>query len=212
MAKVLKGDFSRRSKAAQAKPSGDRPVPSYQLKISLVFSDPLIWRRLRVPGSMTLAGLHRTIQACMNWSDSETHQFLVGKIFYSPGFGIKSEDLMQRQSKYDEAQFELHQLEESMRFIFTYLYDGGEGWELEITLEEVLEQGATADHPVLLDGEYGCPPEDVGDIHQYLALLYALEQSGTDPSEIKLEVPGEDDFYPHLFDVEAINDSLKKIV
>jgi len=209
MAKVLKGDFSRRQKAAQAKPPGDRPVPSYQLKISLVFSDPLIWRRLRVPGSMTLAGLHRTIQACMNWSDSETHQFLVGKIFYSPGFGIED---MVRKPEYDESKYELHQIEESMRFIFTYLYDGGEGWELEITLEEVLEQGTTADHPVLIDGEYGCPPEDVGDIHQYLALLYALEQSITDVSEIKLEFPGEDDFFPHLFDVEAINDRLKKIV
>ncbi len=210
MAKVLKGDFSRRLKADRVKPRSDRPVPSYRLKIAMPFSDPLIWRCIQVPGSMTLAGLHRTIQVCMNWRDSETHQFLVGKIFYSPGFGIDRSELMVRKRQYDEAKFQLHQLEEAMSFIFTYLYDGGDGWELEITLEETLEQGAQYDYPVLLDGECGCPPEDIGDIHQYQALLYALEQSRAESSEIKLAIPGEDDFYPHLCDVEAINSRLKK--
>ena len=209
MAKVLKGDFSRRLKAERKPPQGDRPVPSYQLKLSMPFSDPLIWRRIQVPGSMTLAGLHRTIQVCMNWSDRETHQFLVGKIFYSPGFGIEK---MERKPEYDEARFELHQLEEPMKFIFTYLYDGGEGWELEITLEEVLEKRDRPAHPVLVDGAYACPPEDVGDIHQYQALLLAGEQASAYPAEIKIEIPGENDFYPHQFDAAAINARLENIV
>ena len=209
MAKVLKGDFSRRPQAAPAKtPPSDQPAPAYQLKLSMPFSDPLIWRRIRVPGTMTLVGLHRTIQACMNWNNSETHQFLVGKIFYSPGFGLENRE---RKPKYDEALFELYQLEEAMSFIFTYLYDGGDGWELEISLEEILEQGVKHKYPVLLGGEYGCPPEDVGDIHQYQALLFALEQSSVESSEIKLDIPGEGEFYPHLCDVQAINDNLRNI-
>ncbi len=209
MAKVLKGDFSRRLKAERIPPQSERPVPSYQLKLSMPFSDPLIWRRIRVPGSMTLAGLHRTIQACMNWSERETHQFLVGKIFYSPGFGIEK---MERKVEYDEARFALHQLEEPMKFIFTYLYDGGEGWELEITLEEVLEPGGTSAHPLLVGGANACPPEDVGDIHQYQALLFTGEQAAAEYSEIRLEIPGENDFYPHRFDAAAIQARLQSLV
>ena len=45
---------------------------------------------------------------------------------------------MKKNPEYDEANYKLYQLEESMQFIFTYLYDGGEGWELELTLEDVL--------------------------------------------------------------------------
>ena len=80
MGKVVKGDFAQKQKTVS--PSGrDQPIPGYQLKIGVAFSDPLIWRTVRVPGSMTLTGLHQTIQACMGWSDMDSHQFLVGILF-----------------------------------------------------------------------------------------------------------------------------------
>ena len=87
MAKVLKPDFTRGKGAQKGKSitSKAEKLPDYQLKLSLSFSDPLIWRRIQVPGQLTLADLHRVIQICMGWSDSDTHQFLVGKIFYSAG-------------------------------------------------------------------------------------------------------------------------------
>ena len=93
---------------------------------------------------MTLGTLHRVIQVCMGWDNSDTHQFLVGKIFYQSGFGIRD---TKRDVAYDEHNFELHQLEEGMQFLFTYLYDGGEGWELEIALEEVIRNGSGRRHP-----------------------------------------------------------------
>ena len=45
----------------------------YQLKISLMETDPSIWRRLRVPGSTTLSRLDRIIQTTMGWTNSHLH-------------------------------------------------------------------------------------------------------------------------------------------
>lgn len=208
MAKVLKGDFGKSGQPDSGKTGSDQPIPGYQFKISLTFSDPMIWRRLHVPGNMTLAEFSRAIQICMDWQDVETHQFLVGKIFYSPGFGISN---MERSAEYDEAKFKLYELEESMHFIFTYLYDGGEGWELDICLEEVFPEGTAQACPLLLDGERACPPASVGDIHQYQALLAAVENGSGDISSITIEVPDGDTFHPHVCNKKVMNNRLKSL-
>ena len=208
MAKILKGEFGKAKSARQESVQSDKAVPGYQLKLAIPFSDPLIWRRVRVPGQMTLADMHQVIQICMGWQDVDTHQFLVGKIFYQPGFGIED---YQRKPEYDEAAFQLHQLEEGMQFLFSYLYDGGDGWELQIAVEEILEPGRFEPAPQYLDGANGCPPEEVGDIHQYQALLAALDESGTDLDDIRMEIGELTDFNPSFCDKEEIRRKLKEL-
>ena len=39
------------------------------LRIELVDTDPLIWRQVEVPTSITLRALHDVIQAAMGWFD-----------------------------------------------------------------------------------------------------------------------------------------------
>ena len=205
MGKVVQGDFSRR----QAKHDGaaqESPVPVYTFRLAVSFSEPLIWRDVRVSGEMTLDRFHRTIQACMGWKDCDTHQFLVGKIFYQPGFGI---DGTEKKVEFDEARYKLHELEEGMGFLFTYLYDGGEGWELEIGLEEVDRSGSVLAHPLVIDGERGGPPEEIGDIHQYQALVFECEQELEPGARVAL--PGYLGFDPEAFDPDKINEILKEI-
>ncbi len=204
MAKVLTGDFRGKQQKNRQQASADEQVPGYRLKLAVAFSDPLIWRSIQVPGTMTLAGLHEVIQACMGWDDSDTHQFLVGKIFYQSGFGIRD---TQKDSTYAEQHFQLHQLEEGMRFLFTYLYDGGEGWELQISLEEVIVAGLEGDVAVLVGGERACPPVEVGDIHRYQALLVDAE-AAADGRNVSLDLPSAGDFDPGRFEPKAINDLL----
>lgn len=208
MAKILKGDFGKASPAGQGTTSAEKAIPCYQLKLAIPFSDPLIWRTIKVPGRMTLTDMHRTIQACMGWQDTDTHQFLVGKIFYQPGFGISD---FKRKPEYDEAAFELHQLEEGMQFLFSYLYDGGDGWELQIAVEEILSPGAVGPSPELIDGANGCPPEDVGDIHDYQALLGALDESGVDPGSISLDIGDMNGYRPYVCERDQIRRKLKNI-
>ena len=64
MAKVLKGDFTQKYQTNKQQRSIEDPIPGYQLKLSVAFSDPLIWRTIQVPGKMTLALLHKVIQVC----------------------------------------------------------------------------------------------------------------------------------------------------
>lgn len=208
MAKILKGDFGKSAPSQKDSAAADKAIPCYQLKLAIPFSDPLIWRSIRVPGQMTLADMHLTIQACMGWEDSDSHQFLVGKIFYQPGFGIED---FKRKPEYDEAAFQLHQLEEGMQFLFSYLYDGGDGWELQIAVEDILSPGSVGSSPVLVDGATGCPPEDVGDIHHYQALLGVLDESGADPGSFSLDIGDTAGYRPYVCDHEEIRRKLEKI-
>ena len=207
MAKVLKGNFPRGQKQNETR-HDDAVVPGYQLKLAVAFSDPLIWRRIRVPGKMTLGKLHQAIQVCMGWDDTDTHQFLVGKIFYQSGFGIR--EMQQREPEYDENRFQLHQLEEGMQFLFTYLYDGGEGWELEISLETIISEGLQQNCPILVAGERACPPVDLGDIHTYQSLLLAAE-TAAEERRAALSLPDYPDFDPEHFDIEKTQKKLSAI-
>ena len=206
MGKVVKGDFTRKRTPRDVKTPASEPVPVYQFRLVVSFSDPPIWRVVRVAGDMRLDRFHRVIQACMGWNDHESHQFLVGKIFYQPGFGI---DGMQRDVKFDEARYRLHELEEGMGFLFTYLYDGGGGWELQIALEDVDRSGAGLEYPLLVDGERGGPPEDIGDIHRYQALIDECEQE-IEPEE-RVTLPGYPGFDPEVFDFDGVKECLKKL-
>jgi Plasmid pRiA4b ORF-3-like protein len=57
----------------------------HQLNVSLVGSNPLIWRRIEVPSEMTLPQLHRTLQIVMGWENCHLHEFkIAGKIYAPP--------------------------------------------------------------------------------------------------------------------------------
>ncbi|MGB3209193.1 MAG: plasmid pRiA4b ORF-3 family protein [Desulforhopalus sp.] len=198
MAQVIKGAFPEIARSDTK--NDDKQVPSYLLHISIVFSDPLIWRRVQVPGTYTLAQLHDIIQLSMGWTDSHVHQFLVGKISYEPTMKSNTPRVSKR---FDEHKYRLHSLEEGMRFMFSYIYDAGEGWEHEIRLEEVIPPTKQLKHPVLLSGEMACPPESVGDIHEYLQLVTALESPNDKNRNSLYELAGRPDFDPAYFDLEA---------
>ncbi len=205
MAHVLRGDFSKGKTAPRQTGSDGETAPDYRLLLSVCFSDPLIWRRLLVPGTLTLADLHRIIQISLGWCDSDAHRFLVGKIFYQPRPLTAGQE---GAIGYDEAAASLHQLEEGMQFIFTYLYDGGQGWEIELTLEEVIRPPTSGGCPIALAGDRGCPPESIGDIHHYQALLAGLDQDQLDRDTARLSLPGAPDFAVTACDIFAINQRL----
>lgn len=47
----------------------------YQLKITLKYIKPPIWRRVEVRDSMTFYDLHRIIQNSFDWEDYHLHSF-----------------------------------------------------------------------------------------------------------------------------------------
>ncbi len=55
----------------------NRPV-AYQLKITLTGIEPPIWRRVLIPGPLTLNRLHHVIQQLMGWINAHPHEFIIG--------------------------------------------------------------------------------------------------------------------------------------
>ncbi len=54
----------------------------YQIKISLKYIKPIIWRRFLVEDSIKLPDLHKVIQTVMGWTNSHLHQFIIKERFY----------------------------------------------------------------------------------------------------------------------------------
>ena len=52
------------------------------MRIELLDTDPLIWREVEVPTSITLKVLHDIIQITMGWLDYHLWEFTIGKQAY----------------------------------------------------------------------------------------------------------------------------------
>jgi len=66
--------------AKTTRPNTTKPTSSagnsiISLKVTLRGTKPPAWRRLLVPGGMTLGDLHRTIQPAIGWHDCHLHAF-----------------------------------------------------------------------------------------------------------------------------------------
>jgi hypothetical protein len=208
MATVIKGLFPDGPKAEKKK--DDQPVPSYIIHISITFSDPLIWRRVQVPGRFNLSQLHEVIQKAMGWADGYVHQFLIGKISYEPT--MKTNIPIRESKRFDEYKYQLHTLEEGMQFMFSYIYGAGEGWEHVLHLEEVVTPARELKHAILLAGEGACPPEEeVSDIHEYQQLLVAHETPGHKQENVLRERTGRPDFDPYDFDLDGAKSRVSQI-
>ena len=66
------------------------PVPTeargFRVRLDLHGARPPVWRRLELPGDLTLPRVHDVIQAAMGWSNSHLHRFRTGSDHRSPHF------------------------------------------------------------------------------------------------------------------------------
>jgi hypothetical protein len=208
MAKIIKGNFSAKQQTGNAGKM-KTPIGAYQLKVSLLYSEPLIWRRVQVPGNLTLAKLHDVIQLCMGWTDTHLHQFMIGRNFYGP---VDMDDEWSEIKALDETKFRLCDLEADMRKRCMYEYDSGDGWQHEIEIEKVVgPDEKPSNYPVLLGGARACPPEDIGGIPGYEDFLATMSDPESKEYEDMRDWYGSDTFDPDFFEMAEINKILKKI-
>jgi hypothetical protein len=171
----------------------------YQLKVTLLDSQPPIWRRFHVESGVTLERLHHILQAVMGWSDSHMHGF------WRPGSGQQGarRRLLPIESA-DEKATRLADVLRRSKDRFVYEYDFGDSWEHEILLEEVVPRCPSARYPVVVAGRGACPPEDVGGLPGYYHFLKAIKDPKHPDHEEMVEWAGEG-FDPAAFDVQAAN-------
>jgi len=190
------------------------------LKITLLGSEPKIWRRVEVHSGLTLDDLHVVIQCVFDWDGSHLYQFLAppgGKLTrkaltqatrYSvtpsePVFGDEGDDVPA-----DEAL--VGQVMNPAQKQIVYEYDFGDSWEHLVKVEK-RTPGGDPDHvPVCLAGENAAPRDDMGGIYGYYQFIEALRDENNDMHEDAVDWLGED-FDPGRFDPDLVNKELKAV-
>lgn len=147
---------------------------SFQLHISLNDSSPLIWRRVIVPEDYSFYNLHMTIQAVFGWENVHLFQFNKIGLIDDEGIGIPHEEsgMLLR----DARSVSIKTIFKKKGNEYVYTYDFGDSWVHQIKLESIVSKELYC--AVCIDGENECPPEDVGGISGYTAMLECFT-SGT---------------------------------
>jgi hypothetical protein len=136
------------------------------LKVTLRGTRPSVWRRILMPGGMTLGDLHRAIQAAMGWEDCHLHAFDIGGRQYGDRRSV--DDVA------DEDRLMLNGLLKSGMTRFAYTYDFGDNWEHAVLIEKTLPTNPAIAYPACVAGKRNCPPEDCGGPWGYQHLLEVL--------------------------------------
>lgn len=149
-------------------------MKAYQIKISLLDSSPLIWRRVIVPAEITFKRLHDVIQFVMGWNNQHLYEFEIAD--QRIRIANDDEDAYPSDPEWENKRPEKTKID---RFMgkdkpLSYVYDYGDYWKYQIVLEDVLEDYPFG-YPRCLDGEGACPPEDVGGIAGYADFLKAWQ-------------------------------------
>lgn len=154
-----------------------------ELRVGLVDSDPEIWRRLEVLGSMPLGLVHEVLQVAFGWEDAHLHRFVDSDPF-APLRPVNGEVPESRQwlpaqwceeeTDLDEDGCSLDQLLARGSGEAFYEYDFGDSWLHRIEL--VSRRPADRDAPPaqLIDGARRGPLEDCGGFPGYEEILDAL--------------------------------------
>jgi hypothetical protein len=169
------------------------------LKVTLAGIKPPIWRRLMVPGTMTLGDLHDAIQAVMGWEDGHLHDFDVDGGRYGDPSTVDYVD--------DENSLTLNDLTKSGIARFTYTYDFGDDWEHMVAIEKTSSVLDGKSYPTCVAGARNCPPEDCGGPWGYQHLLEVLADPAHPEHAEQIEWLGEE-FDPNNFSVEYADATL----
>ena len=176
---LLSGQVSSIFEKLQVEPTL-RPVPTevrgFRVRLNLHGSKPPVWRRLELPGDLTLQRLHDVIQAAMGWYNSHLHRFRTGNDHRSPCF-VTNFDLDEGEDGVLEDDVRLDQLVAAEGDELWYEYDFGDGWDHKLRVEAVLDEPPTRVR--CTGGRMACPPEDCGGIGGYEELA-AWVRSGYD--------------------------------
>lgn len=181
------------------------PIQIYQIKVTLKYSQPPIWRRIEVKSNITLSDLHEILQIVMPWEDDHLHQFIINKTL----FDIPEDDYDGFVETEDERRYRLNQLIPGEKFRFIYEYDFGDSWEHILLVEKVLPMKEGVRYPRCVGGKRACPPEDIGGIFGYYRFLEILQDPNHPEYQGMLEWVSED-FDPEQFEAEEVNQQLCK--
>ena len=175
------------------------------VRIELKDTDPLIWRQVEVPTSITLKVLHDIIQITIGWFDYHLWEFTIAGRRY----GLPMDEDWGTEPRKDAAKVRLREVLKPGRTVIDYLYDFGDGWEHRITVTDVRQGDPDLAYPRYLGGQGAGPPEDCGGVPGFYDLLEA--RADPDHPEHAQAVEWLDDYDPDDIEILPIKYALGRI-
>ena len=105
----------------------------YTLRIVLRGISPMIWRRVKIPGSTSLADLHYVIQTIYGWDDENLHQFHI----YGKDYGINYDGGLGYSDNAHKVYLDDFAFDAGDKF--SYEYNFFEHWMHDIRVEKIEE-------------------------------------------------------------------------
>ncbi|HEX5415224.1 MAG TPA: plasmid pRiA4b ORF-3 family protein [Chloroflexota bacterium] len=178
----------------------------WQLKVTLTDAKPPIWRRIQVPGSISLYKLHQIIQTIMPWQGYHLYEFQVGELTFGDP---DPEDAFYEREVKSARRATLSQALPEPKAKLLYVYDFGDNWEHAVVVEKILPPEPSVRYPVCLKGVRAAPPEDVGGVSGYEDFLAAVRDPTHEEHEHMLEWAG-GTWDAERFDLAAVNAALRR--
>lgn len=189
---------------------------AFQFKIRIKgISKPPVWRKVSVPAGFSFLQFHDVIQTVFGWENAHLFEFKDKEYqsdlrigipyeddFFDPEFAarLKDADKIKLSAIFNQVGQKLF-----------YVYDFGDSWVHDITLEAI--DGNKAKQAVCLSGKGACPPEDCGGVWGYEEIKDTFATaSGSEAAGDYREWLGLDEgeiWDANLFDLDAVNANLK---
>lgn len=185
------------------------------IRVDLDGAQPPIWRRLVLPGDITLPVLHDLLQAAIGWTDSHLHRFQwPGARAWDADYFLTDLDVAEGEEGIHENSVRLDAVLREPGDTLVYLYDFGDGWIHHLRLESIGPR-SPGDQLRCLGGRGRGPEEDAGGIHRWNELAETLRAHGPAGLTGDLEMyagwlpPGTD---PDAFDADEVSRALADVL
>jgi len=192
-------------KLAKPKPAAESFSEIATLRIELKDTDPVIWRQVEAPTSITLKVLHDIIQQTVGWLDYHLWEFTIGKQRY----GLPMEEDWGTAPRKEAAKVRLRDVLQPKKTVIDYVYDFGDNWEHRIIVTDIRPGDPDLSYPRYIDGEGNGPPEDCGGVPGFYDMLEA--RSDPDHPSHADAIKWLDDYDPNTIDEEPIKYALLRI-
>jgi hypothetical protein len=205
--------MATRTAISRTKGSSRTDVASvHQFRVTLLGTNPLVWRRIQVPEHYSFWDLHVAIQDAMGWQDCHLHEFRVsvrprGEL----RIGIPDPEFPEEHAC--SAGWDVPVSEHVWREMpaIRYLYDFGDNWEHELIYEGLAARDASERCPRCVDGAAAGPPEDCGGLGGFEEFLRAI-RNPKHPNHKEMRQWFGGPFNPEAFDpsVVTFDDPLRR--
>jgi len=187
----------------------------FQFKIQIKgITKPPVWRKIAVPADFTFLRFHEVIQEAFGWENDHLFEFEDKEYESSIRISIPSEDDFDFGVKaQDASKVKLSKIFSSDSPKFLYVYDFGDSWVHEITLEAITDDNQK--RAVCLSGKGACPPEDCGGIYGYEEMKKVFQtmpkSEQADQYREWLDLDEDEVWDADSFNIDEVNTYLKQV-